>query len=175
MNPEDHNAEELKPGSTSTPFSTFLWANVSGDVARAEALLADDVEWDLMPYNKILKGKKEIVTWLRAGAASAKEPVFISNWTAKEWGVSELWNIGTFTEDTVEYGKQLGWPFPGDPKSFVGRTYRVAQCYIYHINVEGKIDLIREYLDGGSVWASALTDEELDSNAFFKVYRREER
>jgi len=24
---------------------------------------------------------------------------------------------------------------------------------VYHINAEGKIDLMREYLDAGSVWA----------------------
>ena len=145
---------------------------MSGDIAATEAQLADDVEWDLMPYNKILKGKEEIVTWLQAGGASQKEPVYISNWTTEEWGVSELWNIGTFTEDTVEYGKQLGWPFPGDSDSFVGRTYKVAQCYVVHVNVEGKIDLMREYLDGGSVWASAMTEDELDSIAFLKNYKR---
>jgi putative sterol carrier protein len=170
MNPEAMNDESLKPGSTATPFSTFLWATVYGDISAGEARLTDDVEWHLMPYNKMMKGKEEIVTWLKAGASSQKEPVFISNWTTTEWGVSELWNIGTFTEDTVEEGKQLGWPFPGDPKSFIGRKYKVAQCYVYHFNSEGKIDLIRQYLDAGSVWASAMTEEERDKLPFLKVY-----
>jgi len=153
MHQTDMNNEALQSGSTETPFSTFLWAAVSGDLATAEAQLADDVEWGIGPYNYILKGKKEIVPWLKAGAASQKEPVVINSFATKEWGVFELWNIGTLTEDTIESGKQLGWPFPGDPNSLVGRRYKVAQCYVYHINAEGKIDLIREYLDAGSVWA----------------------
>ncbi|MGB8310532.1 MAG: hypothetical protein WCE81_01555 [Halobacteriota archaeon] len=153
MRQTDMNNEALKPGSTATPFSTFLWAAVSGDLATAEAQLTDDVEWNLMPYNHIIKGTKEVIPWLKAGAASQKEPVVISNLATKEWGVFELWNIGTLTEDTIEFGKQLGWPFPGDPSGLVGKKYKVAQCFVYHINAEGKIDLMREYLDAGSVWA----------------------
>ena len=126
---------------------------MSGDLTTAEAQLADDVEWDIGPHNYILKGKKEIVPWLKAGGASQKEPIVINSFATKEWGVCELWNIGTLTEDAVESGKQLRWPFPGDPNSLVGRRYKVAQCYVYHINAEGKIDLMREYLDAGSLWA----------------------
>jgi hypothetical protein len=29
----------------------------------------------------------------------------------------------------------------------------VAQCFVYHINAEGKIDVIREYMDAGTLWA----------------------
>ena len=153
MNAEVMNNDALKPGSTATPFSTFLLAAVSGDSAAAQAQLTDDVEWDIMPYNLKLKGKKQITPWLKAGGASQKEPVFMSNLVTKEWGVCEIWNIGILTEETVEHGKQLGWPFPGDPKSFIGRRYKVAQCYVYYVNSEGKIYLMREYLDAGSVWA----------------------
>jgi len=60
--------------------------------------------------------------------------------------------IGTLIEDTVESGKQLGWPFPGDPNSLVGKKYKVPVCFVYHINAEGKIDVVREYGDAGSVW-----------------------
>jgi hypothetical protein len=48
--------------------------------------------------------------------------------------------------------QQQGWPFPGEPNSFVDRRYKVAECFVYHINAEEKIDLMREYLDAGSVW-----------------------
>ena len=110
-----------------------------------------------MPYNHIIKGTKEVIPWLKAGAASQKEPVVISNLATKEWGVFELWNIGTLTEDTIEFGKQLGWPFPGDPSGLVGKKYKVAQCFVYHINAEGKIDLMREYL---TLEASGLSSSE---------------
>ena len=29
----------------------------------------------------------------------------------------------------------------------------MAECFVYHLNAEGKIDVMREYLDAGSVWA----------------------
>jgi hypothetical protein len=117
---------------------------VSGDVATAEAQLADDVEWNLMPYNHIIKGTKEVIPWLKAGVASQKEPVVISDLATKEWGVFELWNIGTLTVGTIESGKQQGWPFPGDPNNLVGKKYKVPVCFVYHISAEGKIDLMRE-------------------------------
>ena len=144
MHQTDMNNEALQPGSTATPFSTFFWPSVSGDVATAAAQLADDVLWDLMSYDHTIKGKEAVIPWLKAGGASQKEPVVTNNVATKEWGVCELWNIGTLTEDALEYGKQLGWPLPGDPNSLVGRTYKVAQCFVYHINAEGKIDVIRE-------------------------------
>ena len=111
MQQTDTNDEALQPGSTATPFSTFIWAVVSGDVATAEAQLADDVEWDLMPYDHMLKGKEEVIPWLKAGGLSRKEPVVISNLATRERGVFELWNIGTLTEDVVEFGKQQGGRF----------------------------------------------------------------
>ena len=61
-------------------------AVVSGNLSAAEALLADDIEWDLMPTGQKLKGKAEVMPWLRAGAASRKEPVTISGLAAKDWG-----------------------------------------------------------------------------------------
>jgi hypothetical protein len=39
----------LQPDSTATPFSTFISAVASGNLSAAEALLADDIVWDLMP------------------------------------------------------------------------------------------------------------------------------
>jgi len=44
-------------------------------------------------------------------------------------------------------------PFSGDPSSLVGRRYKVAVCFVYHINAEGKIDQVREYADVGSIIA----------------------
>jgi len=147
------NTEALKPGSNATPFSTFLWAVVSGDITRAESQITDDIEWGLMPYNKVLIGKDEVIPWLKAGYSSQKEPIAISNVATKDWGVFEYWNIGTITEELVEFGNQQEWPWPRDPNSFMGRKYKVAQCFVYHINAKGKIDFMRQYLDSGSVWA----------------------
>ena len=58
MRPINVSSEGLDAGSRATPFSTFIWAIASGDIATAESQITDDVEWGLMPYNKVLKGKK---------------------------------------------------------------------------------------------------------------------
>jgi hypothetical protein len=149
----DLNTEALKPGSNATPFSIFIWAVVTGDFATVEAQITDDIEWGLMPYNKVLRGKKEVIPWLKAGYSSQKEPIVISNVATKDWGLFEYWNIGTVTEELVEFGNQQEWPWPKDPNTLIGRKYKVAQCFVYHLNAEGKIEFMRQYLDAGSVWA----------------------
>lgn len=153
IRPIDLNSEPLEPGSRATPFSTFLYAVVSGDIATAEAQIADDTEWGLMPYNKVLKGKDEVIPWLKAASADQKEPITITNAAANDWGVFEYWNIGTVSEEVNKFGNEQKWPWPKDPKNFLGQKYRVAQCFVYHLNTEGKVDFMRQYLDTGSVWA----------------------
>jgi hypothetical protein len=153
VRPIDLGTDALTPGSKATVFSTFLWAIVSGDIATAEAQITDDIEWGMMPYNKAVKGKDEVIPWLRAASADQKEPIVISNVATKNWGVFEYWNIGTVSEEVIKFGNEQEWPWPKDPTSFLGQKYRVAQCFIYHINPEGKIDFMRQYLDTGSVWA----------------------
>ncbi len=153
IRPIDLNNEALTPGSKATPFSTFIWAVVSEDIAAAEIQITDDIEWALMPYNKVLKGKDEVIPWLRAGSADQKKPIVITNVATKDWGVFEYWNIGTISEEVIKFGTEQKWPWPKDPNCLLGQKYRVAQCFLYHINPEGKIDFMRQYLDAGSVWA----------------------
>ena len=153
IKPIDLNTETLKPGSKATPFSTFIWAVVSEDIATAEAQITDDIEWGLMPYNKVLKGKDEVIPWLKAGSSSKKEPIIISNVATKDRGLFVYLNIGSVTEELIKFGNEQKWPWPKDPNSLLGQKYRVAQGFVYHINPEGKIDFMRQYMDAGSVWA----------------------
>jgi hypothetical protein len=153
VKPINLDTDALKKGSTATPCSTFIWSIASGDIATAESQLTDDIEWGLMPYNKVLKGKHEVIPWLKTGYADRKEPIVISNVATRDCGVFEYWNIGTVSDELVRFGNAQGWPWPRDPASFVGRKYRVAQCFVYHIDSERKIDFMRQYLDVGSVWA----------------------
>lgn len=145
-------SENLESGTISTVFSIFISAVATGDLSRAEALLADDVEWNLMPAGQRLNGKAEVMPWLRAGTASRKEPIPISDRAAGDWGVFEYWNIGTVTEELVEFGNQQNWPWSKDPNDLIGQSYKVAQCFVWRLNADGKICLMRQYLDTGSVW-----------------------
>jgi len=153
VRPLDLNTGTLTPGSTATPFSTLLWAVVTGDMATIEAQITDDIEWGLMPLNKVLKGKEQVIPWLKAGSADQKKPIVITNVATSDWGVFEYWNIGTLSEEVIAFGKEQKWPWPKDPTGFLGQNYRVAQCFVYHINPEGKVDFMRQYLDTGSVWS----------------------
>jgi hypothetical protein len=144
--------KDLERGSTATPFSTFFWAGLKEDWATAEAQFADNIEWDMMPNNQIRKGKADVFVFLKASKnASQKDPIPISNRADKEWGVWEYWNVGTIDEGIVEFAKQSKWPFPADVRSIIGKKYKVAVCFIYHINPKGQIDLLREYTDTASV------------------------
>lgn len=104
-----------------------------------------------MPYNKVLKGKGELIPWLKAGYSSQKGPIAISNVATKDCGMFEYWNIGTVTEELINFGIQQDWPWAKDPMAFMGRKYKVAQCFVYH-DSSGKIGFMRQYLDAGSVW-----------------------
>ena len=66
---------------------------------------------------------------------------------ATDWGVFEYWNVGTVSQELIEFGKAHRWQFPKAPESLVGQPYKVAQCFAYHLNTEGKIDLMRQYLE----------------------------
>jgi len=153
VKPLDLNRDTLKPDSAATPFSKLVWAVASGDMKTVEAQVTDDVEWGLMPYNKVLKGKGEVIPMLRAATAEQKKPIVITNAISKDWGVFEYWNIGIFSEEVMKYGNEQKWPWPKDPTTFLGQKYRVAQCFVYHFTPNGKIDFMRQYLDTGSVWA----------------------
>src|ERR1700683_1749402 len=143
---------DLEQGSTATPFSTFFWAAFKDDWTTAEAQIADDIEWDMMSNNQIRKGKEDVLPFLRASKyASAKEPIPILNRANGDWGVWEYWNVGTLDAGVLEFIKQSKWPFPKDTDKLIGQTYKVPVAFIYHINDKGQIDLLREYLDVGSV------------------------
>jgi hypothetical protein len=145
--------ENAQAGSGATPLSTLIFGVASGDMGAVDAQLSDDIEWDQMPYNQKVKGKKDVMRWLTAGSTSEKKPEIINNILAGKWGVFEYWNIGTATKELIEFGEKQGWPFPKDPSSLIGQKYRVAQCFVYHLDGDGRIDLMRQYLDAGSVWA----------------------
>jgi len=153
LKPIDLNSEATKKGSTATPFSTLIFAIAASDMATVEAQIADNITWGLMPYNKQLNGKDEVLPWFKIAMADHKEPVTITNALSGDWGVFEYWNIGTMSEEVIQFGNEQHWPWPRDPKNFLGQKYRVAQCFVYHLNSDGKIDVMRQYLDTGSIWA----------------------
>jgi hypothetical protein len=150
IQPPNENAEV---GRGATPLSTLIFGVASGDMGAVDAQLADNIEWHQMPYNQKVKGKKDVMRWLKAGSTSEKKPEIINDVVADKWGVFEYWNVGTASKELIDFGEKQGWPFPKDPRSLIGQKYRVAQCFVYHLDDDGRIDVMRQYLDAGSVWA----------------------
>lgn len=137
---------------TPSPLASLISAVASSNFALLETLLADDVEWDQMSINKKVKGKTEVMKWFKVGATDSKEPEIINDLSTKDWGVFEYWNIGTVSKELVAFGNQQKWPWPKDPNSLIGQKYKVAQCFVWHLNAEGKIFRMSQYLDTGSIW-----------------------
>lgn len=105
-----------------------------------------------MPNEQKYKGKKEVVSFIKTSKfAAQREPAVINDVVTKDGGVFEYWNIGTLTEGVIEFAKQSKWPFPKDPGTLVGRKYKVPVCFVYQLNSQGKINLVREYLDIESI------------------------
>jgi limonene-1,2-epoxide hydrolase len=142
------HGSDLEKGSTATPFSRLTWALLADDYGAVAAQLAD--EWVMMPNLQKFSGKDDVIKFMKAGKeASTKEPVPLVNVANNEWGVWEYINVGTVTKNmrilaATDADFQLG---AKDTSAFEGRRYFVAICFVYHINAEGKIFLVHEYLD----------------------------
>jgi limonene-1,2-epoxide hydrolase len=145
--------KDLVKGPNPSLFATFAASLLSNDWDTVEARLADNIEWNMMPNNQIRKGKKEVIQFLKASYYAAKRmPKLIHDQASKDWGCFEYYNIGTTDKNVIEFAKQSKWAFP-NPGKLVGRKYKVPVCFVWHINPKGKIDLVREYLDVGSLVA----------------------
>jgi ketosteroid isomerase-like protein len=60
-------------------------------------------------------------------------------------------NRGVITESLSALVATSGRQLASDPSTLVGRKYEVPVCFVYHLNAQGKIYLLREYLDLASL------------------------
>jgi hypothetical protein len=127
-------------------------AGRNNDFEAMADTIADDCEWVLMPNMQSFKGKKAVVELCKSGKlASDKEPEILFDVATPTWGVFEYMNRGTITKELGAFAELSGWQFPADPNSLIGRQYAVPVCFVYHLNEAGKIFLLHEYLDLGSL------------------------
>jgi hypothetical protein len=84
-------------------------------MATIEAQLADDIEWNQMPYNQKVRRKKDVMAWLKTGSSDKKEPEIFNDVMANDWVVFEYWNVGTVSQELIVFGKAHGWQFPESP------------------------------------------------------------
>jgi ketosteroid isomerase-like protein len=135
-----------------TVFRTLFESGKNNDFDAMAETIADDCEWVVMSNMKSFKGKKDVVALCEAGKlASDKTPEIILDNATAEWGVFEYMNRGVITESLSRFAASSGWQSPVDPSTLVGRKYEVPVCFVYHLNAQGKICLLHEYLDLGSL------------------------
>jgi len=142
----------MDPQKSTTVFRTLFESGRNNDFETMANTIDENCEWILMPNMKSFKGKKDVVELCKGGKlASDKIPEIMFDIATSEWGVFEYINHGTITKDLSAFAVTSGWQFPTDPSTLVGQQYAVPVCFIYHINEKGKIYLLHEYLDLGSL------------------------
>jgi hypothetical protein len=136
----------------SSVFNTLFESGRNNDFEAMAETIDDDCEWVLMPNMQTFKGKAAVVALCSQGKlASDKTPEILFDVATPEWGVFEYMNRGTITKELTAFAATSGWQFPTDTAALVGRQYAVPVCFVYHINAKGKIYLLHEYLDLGSL------------------------
>jgi hypothetical protein len=145
----DLDADALLNGPGATPFSKLIYHLTRAEDEAAEAQMADDIEWILMPTLQSIRGREQTFQAIKAFWMSVRErkPELLNNVANRDWGVFEYWNIGVVDEEVLEIARATWGPLPSDISSIVGQTYKMPVCFVYRINTEGKVDLVREYLD----------------------------
>lgn len=151
--------EILVGGADATPFSKLAYHLIKAEDEAIKEALADDIVWTMMPNGAVLDGKEQVFEFLKPAFASVeiRMPELIGNVALKDWGVLEYWNKGIIDDNTIAFAQSF-WGqnrLPIDRDSIIGKEHKMAVCFVYHINTQGKIDLVREYLDPGSFVAQA--------------------
>ncbi len=146
--------EILVRGVDATPFSKLAYHLFRADDKEVNASLADDIVWTMMPNGTVLKGREQVFEFLKPAFMSVEErrPDLIGNVVLNDWGVFEYYNKGTIDDNVIVFDQSF-WGqnrLPIDRANIIGKEYKVAVCFVYHVNAQGKIDLVREYLDIGS-------------------------
>ncbi|MGB6431920.1 MAG: nuclear transport factor 2 family protein [Candidatus Acidiferrales bacterium] len=155
--PGTKKSHDLRPVgiSAKSPFTAFrkLFECVKiNDFDAMADTIADDCEWVLMSDMRKFKGKQEVVAFCQARKlACEEEPEIIFDVATSEWGVFEYLNRGTVTANLSALAAASGWKFPMDPGTHAGRQYAVRVCFVYRVNLEGKIYMLNEYLDLASL------------------------
>jgi hypothetical protein len=143
-----------------TVFRTLFEAGKLNDFQSMADTIDEDCEWILMPNMKSFKGKKEVTELCKGGKlASDKSPEILFDEATPQWGVFKYMNRGIVTKELTAFVGTSGWEFPGDPSTLVGKQYSVPVGFIYHINSKGKIYLLHEYLDLGSLMKQFTSSE----------------
>jgi hypothetical protein len=135
-----------------------LKAGQSGEWSVLATTIAPGCVWSVVTQGAVFRGRDEVIGFIRAGfdaAATRERPDVRGEFSTTESGVYEYTSRGTIDPNhakafarrltggrpiiTSGLAKIVGWAMSG--KSFV-----VPVCFVYHVNQDGQIDRVNEYV-----------------------------
>ena len=148
------------------PSVTQIWRSQmeAGDRHDMDAVLAhfdQNCEWNLVTASKLFRGHAELRTFLTEGLGASmtrEKPDVRSEFGTDKWGVFEYVSRGKFSKDALRFAHVIGETKASFSTRFgkavttliirlffLGRTFEVPVCFIYHVNELGLIDRVHEY------------------------------
>ena len=126
-------------------------AGGSGDWGTVSGYFSPACTWTLMPPGTTFRGSAEVVKFMQSGlgAAAEREQADVRNeFATDEWGVFEYTSRGVIdAERAAQFVQKIGTAGPS-AEDLTGRRFEVPVCFVYHVNAEGLIDQVNEYVAG---------------------------
>lgn len=153
----------MTAGSSRPPLAGEIWqrqlaAGQSGDWAALEETLAPDCVWRLLTQGVVFRGRGEVIAFIREGfdaAAIRDAPHVRSEFSTSNWGVYEYTSRGTVDRArATAFAKRLTGGRPIITSAIAqlvsrvagGKTFALPVCFVYHVNADGLIDQVNEYV-----------------------------
>jgi steroid delta-isomerase-like uncharacterized protein len=118
---------------------TYFDALFGKDLNKILDMLADDIEWTIIPTGDTLKGKTILAELAPNHWAASPNRIktLVNVFAGEEFACLEYRTGGTLTA-------QADFPSISFPPT--GKKYEFQCCFVFHI-ANGKIDRVREYFD----------------------------
>jgi hypothetical protein len=135
-----------------------LDAGRSGYWAELDEILAPDCVWSLRTQGAVFQGLDDVVAFIQEGfdaAATREEPDVCTDFSAADWGVYEYISRGTIDPSQATRFAKRVIPAPRIittalapilARMLSGKTFAIPVCFVYHVNSDGLIDQVNEYV-----------------------------
>ena len=135
-----------------------LKAGRSGDWDALQTTIAPECVWSVITQGAVFRGRDQVIGFIREGfdaAATREQPDVRGEFSTTESGVYEYTSRGTIDRDrakafagrltggrpiiTGALANIVGW-------AMGGKAFAVPVCFVYHVNQDGQIDRVNEYV-----------------------------
>jgi hypothetical protein len=136
-------------------------AGEKGNIEESLKYFAENCIWKLMSSNKIYNGYNAVERFIKNGYKSSvvkEKPDVIIEFSASEWGVYEYISRGMIGKNAIDFSEELNQKnniFTKLKRQIMkkffcillsGITFEIPVIFVYHINDNGLIDKVHEYV-----------------------------